>query len=72
MIIYENKDAGAARDGGACIPFTRRTFLNSMGGVSLDSNSTQILIAMAIYMTVVIGIGVAFAKRANKSSENYL
>ena len=33
--------------------------------------STQILIAMIIYMAVVIVIGLVFAKRANKSSENY-
>mgnify|MGYP003290761067 CR=1 FL=1 len=33
--------------------------------------STQILIAMVIYMAVVIVIGLVFAKRANKSSENY-
>lgn len=37
----------------------------------MDSHSIQILIAMVIYMTVVIGIGVWFAKRANKNSDNY-
>lgn len=37
----------------------------------MDSATLQILIAMAIYMAVVIGIGVAFARRANKSSEDY-
>lgn len=31
----------------------------------------QILIAMIIYMAIVIGIGLFYAKRANKSSENY-
>ncbi len=31
----------------------------------------QILIAMVIYMAVVIGIGLLYAKRANKSSEEY-
>ena len=31
----------------------------------------QILIAMVIYMAVVIGIGVLYAKRANKNSEAY-
>ncbi len=31
----------------------------------------QILIAMVIYMAVVIVIGLVYAKRANKSSENY-
>ena len=34
-------------------------------------NDTQILIAMAIYMAAVIVIGILFAKKANKSSENY-
>ncbi len=37
----------------------------------MDSNTVQILISMIIYMAVVIGIGVIFAKKANKSSENY-
>lgn len=37
----------------------------------MDSDTLQILIAMVIYMAAVIGIGIAFAKRANKSSENY-
>ncbi len=37
----------------------------------MDSGKLQILIAMVVYMAVVIGIGVAFAKRANKNSENY-
>lgn len=37
----------------------------------MDSGQLQILIAMVIYMAVVIGIGIAFAKRANKNSENY-
>lgn len=37
----------------------------------MDSNTIQILIAMIIYMAAVIGIGVAYAKKANKSSENY-
>lgn len=37
----------------------------------MDNNTLQILIAMAAYMAVVIVIGVAFAKRANQSSENY-
>ena len=31
----------------------------------------QILIAMSCYMAIVIGIGVFYAKRANKNSENY-
>ncbi len=33
--------------------------------------STQHLIAMVIYMAAVIGIGIAFSKKANQSSENY-
>ena len=37
----------------------------------MDSKSIQILISMIIYMAVVIGIGVWFAKRANKSSDDY-
>ena len=37
----------------------------------MDSNTLQILIAMVVYMAVVIGIGVLYAKRANKNSEEY-
>ena len=37
----------------------------------MDSQSIQILIAMCVYMAVVVGIGVIYAKRANKNSENY-
>ncbi len=37
----------------------------------MTGDSVQILIAMVCYMVVVIGIGAAFAKRANQSSENY-
>ena len=37
----------------------------------MDGNTIQILIAMVIYMAVVIGIGVLYAKRANKNSEAY-
>ncbi len=37
----------------------------------MDGSSLQILIAMCVYMAAVIGIGFAFAKRANKNSENY-
>ena len=37
----------------------------------MDSNTIQILIAMIIYMGIVIGIGIAFMKRANKNSESY-
>ncbi len=34
-------------------------------------NTTQIIISMVSYMAVVIVIGLIFAKRANKNSENY-
>lgn len=37
----------------------------------MDNNTIQILIAMIIYMAVVIGIGIIFAKKANQNSENY-
>ncbi|MBQ8203284.1 MAG: sodium/proline symporter [Clostridia bacterium] len=37
----------------------------------MDGNTIQILIAMIIYMAVVIGIGVIYAKRANKNSAAY-
>ena len=37
----------------------------------MDGQTIQILIAMVIYMAIVIVIGVAFAKRANQSSEDY-
>ncbi|MBQ2748110.1 MAG: sodium/proline symporter [Firmicutes bacterium] len=37
----------------------------------MDGKTLQIMIAMIIYMAIVIVIGVVFAKRANKSSENY-
>ena len=37
----------------------------------MDKNTIQILVAMIIYMAIVIGIGVIYAKKANKSSENY-
>ncbi len=37
----------------------------------MDNNTTQILIAMIIYMAVVIGIGLLYAKRANSNSEEY-
>ncbi len=37
----------------------------------MNSNTIQVLIAMVIYMAAVIVIGVLFAKRANKNSENY-
>ena len=37
----------------------------------MNGNTIQILIAMILYMAAVIVIGIVFAKRANKSSENY-
>lgn len=37
----------------------------------MDGKTIQILIAMVVYMAVVIVIGLVFAKRANKSSEDY-
>ena len=38
----------------------------------MDADKVQIFIAMALYIAVVIGIGVFYAKRANESSSNYL
>lgn len=37
----------------------------------MDGNRIQIMITMIIYMLAVIGIGLVFAKRANKSSDEY-
>ena len=37
----------------------------------MGSNTIQILVAMVIYMAIVIGIGLIYAKRANKNSEEY-
>ena len=37
----------------------------------MKGDTLQILVSMIVYMTVVIGIGLYFAKRANESSENY-
>ncbi len=37
----------------------------------MNSQTVQILIAMFVYMAIVVVIGVLFAKKANKSSENY-
>lgn len=37
----------------------------------MDGQTLQILVAMIIYMAIVIVIGLVFAKRANKSSEDY-
>lgn len=38
----------------------------------MDGGNIQIFISMALYMAVVIGIGLYYAKRANESSDNYL
>lgn len=37
----------------------------------MDEGTIKILITMCLYMAVVIGIGLYFAKRANKTSENF-
>ena len=37
----------------------------------MTSSQIQYLVAMAVYMAVVIGIGIIFSKKANKNSENY-
>ena len=37
----------------------------------MDGKTLQILIAMIVYMAAVIGIGLVYAKRANKNSEAY-
>ena len=37
----------------------------------MDGNTLQILIAMVVYMAAVIVIGIVYAKKANKNSENY-
>ncbi len=37
----------------------------------MDSSTLQIFLAMAGYMLIVIGIGLVYAKRANKNSEEY-
>ncbi len=37
----------------------------------MNGNTLQILIAMAIYMAIVVVIGLVYAKKANQSSENY-
>lgn len=37
----------------------------------MDAKTVQILIAMIVYMAAVIVIGIVFAKKANKNSENY-
>ena len=37
----------------------------------MDAGQIQIFIAMALYIAIVIGIGIYFAKRANRSTEDY-
>ena len=37
----------------------------------MNASTIQILIAMVVYMGIVIGIGVAYASRANQNSEEY-
>ncbi len=37
----------------------------------MEAGSIQVLISMTVYMAIVIGIGIFFAKRANQSSEDY-
>ena len=37
----------------------------------MDSQTLQILISMVVYMAVVVAIGLVFARRANRSSEDY-
>ncbi len=37
----------------------------------METSSAQMLISMILYMSIVIGIGVYFAKRANQNSDNY-
>ena len=37
----------------------------------MSTSSAQMLISMVLYMCIVIGIGVYFAKRANQNSDNY-
>src|SRR5690554_2139598 len=37
----------------------------------MSGDTLQIFVSMIIYMAVIIGIGLYFAKRANESSENY-
>ena len=38
----------------------------------METGELQILIAMVLYIGVVIGIGLYYARRANESSDNYL
>ena len=38
----------------------------------MNADKVQILIVMCIYISVVIAIGLYYAKRASQSSQNYL
>lgn len=38
----------------------------------MNGSSVQVFIAMVLYISVVIGIGIYYSKRANESSDNYL
>lgn len=53
------------------LPERRRGSYQKSEGLFMSPDSLQTLIAMICYMAVVIFIGLYFAKRANKSSENY-
>ncbi len=37
----------------------------------MDAKTIQILVAMVVYMAAVIAIGIVYAKKANKNSDNY-
>jgi sodium/proline symporter len=37
----------------------------------METSQIQILIAMILYLAVIVGIGVVYAKRANENTENY-
>jgi sodium/proline symporter len=47
-------------------------FCIMLGGKVMGGDKVQIFIAMCLYMAVVVGIGLYYAKRAGESSENYL
>ena len=51
--------------------FFKRELKIIIGEDNMDTDKLQTLVAMTIYMAVVICIGLAFAKRANQSSEDY-
>ena len=48
-----------------------RYYKTSLEVVEHMGDTVQIMITMVVYMAAVIGIGLAFAKKANKSSEDY-